>query len=307
MKPDFENIVYHLADGLYVLDSDRVITYWNKSAEEITGYVAEEVIGSRCTERLLVHVDADGTNLCGGLCPLDRTVADGNMRDCEAFLRHKEGHRVPVWLRVSALKDQSEEVIGGIELFSDLSNKSAIAEKLRELERRATLDSLTGLPNRSHLEPEIEVRLQEVKRYQTPFGLLFCDIDNFKEFNDNYGHDVGDRVLRAVASTLKYNTRPFDLFGRWGGEEFVGIIRNADIDVLYRVAERCRVLVSKTSVPCDGDQLSITMSIGATIAIPNDSVESILKRADRLLYESKNTGRNRSSIDGLKPLSAGQS
>jgi diguanylate cyclase (GGDEF)-like protein/PAS domain S-box-containing protein len=297
MTHDFKRVVDELFDGLYIVDNRRVITYWNKAAEEITGYRADEVVGFRCRDGILIHVDAKGQSLCRGMCPLAKSIEDGTYREAEIFLRHKEGHRVPVWARMTPLRDDRGALVGGIEVFTDLSDKSAISDKLRELERRATLDGLTGLPNRSHVEPEIEVRLQEVKRYQTPFGLLFCDIDHFKEFNDTYGHDVGDKVLRSVAATLRYNTRPFDLFGRWGGEEFVGIIRNVDRDILYRVGERCRVLVEKTYVPYEGADLYVTLSIGATIARTTDTVDTILKRADHFLYESKNCGRNRLTID----------
>ena len=95
-----------------------------------------------------------------------------------------------------------------------------------------------------------------------------------------------------VADTLSSTARPFDLFGRWGGEEFLGIIRNVDLDSLIKVGERCRVLIEKSYIPVAEKFLNITISIGATVPQPGDTMDSILKRADELLYQSKEKGRN---------------
>ncbi|MBN1655017.1 MAG: sensor domain-containing diguanylate cyclase [Deltaproteobacteria bacterium] len=298
MKYDFQQIVDNLFDGLYVVDNQRIITYWNKAAERITGYGADEVIGFSCKDDILVHVDDKGVGLCRGLCPLARTLRDSKVREAEVFLHHKAGHRVPVWVRITPLKDQDGRVIGAAELFTDLSNQSVIAERMRELEKLATLDRLTGLPNRNHIEPEIDVRLQEFRRYATVFGVMFCDIDRFKTFNDTYGHDVGDMVLKTVSNTLKHNIRPFDVIGRWGGEEFVGVVRNVDRDTLCTVGERWRMLVEKTYISHHGATLNVTVSIGATLAQSADTVETIVKRADQFLYESKHNGRNRLTAEG---------
>lgn len=298
MGYNFQQLVDNLFDGLYIVDNARTITYWNKAAEKITGYTADEVVGFRCMDGILVHVDDQGNNHCSGMCPLAHTLEDGSVREAEVFLHHKEGHRVPVWVRTTPLKDENGRIVGATELFTDLSNQSVISEKMRELEKRATLDKLTGLPNRGHIEPEIDARLAELKRYDTKFGVLFCDIDHFKNFNDNYGHDVGDAILKSVANTLKCNTRPFDVIGRWGGEEFVGVVRNVERDILCRVGERFRILVENTYIPNQDTNLNVTISIGATIAQATDTVETLVKRADQYLYESKLSGRNRLTADG---------
>jgi diguanylate cyclase (GGDEF)-like protein len=149
---------------------------------------------------------------------------------------------------VNTLKDPEGRVIGGIELFTDLTQVEAAALRLKELEQLALVDQLTGLANRAYLERELEQRQQEWVRYGVPFGLLFMDIDYFKTFNDTFGHAVGDEILRTVAQSLNTNARPFDLFGRWGGEEFLGIIKNVDKIQLMEVAQRIRNLVSQSYV-----------------------------------------------------------
>lgn len=292
-QSSYARIIDNLHDGLYFVDADRIITYWNKAAERITGYRASEVIGKSCADNILTHIDTEGCTLCLGRCPLAATIHDGKDREAEVFLHHKNGHRVPVLVRVNSLTDEQGRILGGIELFTDLSSIQVNQQRITELEQLALLDGLTRLANRVYLEREIENRLHEFDRLAVPFGLLFIDIDHFKRFNDTYGHAVGDEVLKAVARTFVANSRPFDLFGRWGGEEFIGIIRNIPERVVFHQAERMRLLVERNYLVRDGRQLQVTISIGATVVRPGDTIETLVNRADSLLYESKNNGRNR--------------
>ena len=290
------DVLENLHDGLYFTDTHRIITFWNHAAERITGYTAAEVLGRSCAANILVHVDTDGRSLCRGLCPLAMTMADSVGREAEVFLRHKDGHRVPVLVRTGPLKDRQGQVVGGIELFTDLSNILANNSRVRELEQLALLDNLTQLANRTYLLREIEARFEEMRRYGIPFGLLFMDIDFFKRFNDTYGHDVGDAVLKLVANTFVANSRAFDVYGRWGGEEFVGVIRSIDAEDLVVLGNRMRVLVNQSFLMHDEARLGVSISLGATVAKPDDTAESLIKRADQLLYRSKKEGRNRLTL-----------
>ena len=294
LTPDaFERILTNLNDGLYFVDRRRVITYWNEGAERISGFSKEEVLGKSCADNILNHIDAQGRRLCLGMCPLAKTIQDREERVSEVFLHHKDGHRVPVLVRTSVLTDDQGEVVGGIELFTDISGYAADQQWIEELERMALLDPLTRLANRGYLERELQARLEEYQRYGVPFGLLFLDIDNFKVFNDTYGHSFGDEVLKAVTRTIAANTRPFDLFGRWGGEEFLGIVRNVQLPELSALGERLRALIQESYLIHEDVELQVTVSIGAAAVQVGDSPNSLLDRADRLMYHSKSAGRNR--------------
>ncbi|MFG0251896.1 MAG: GGDEF domain-containing protein, partial [Phycisphaerales bacterium JB038] len=118
------------------------------------------------------------------------------------------------------------------------------------------------------------------------------DIDHFKRFNDTFGHEVGDRVLQMVAKTLTHACRSYDLAGRWGGEEFVVLAGRGEEAAVTALAERLRSLVAQSNLDCDEMQLGVTVSLGATVARPDDDAESLFERADRLLYQSKEAGRN---------------
>jgi diguanylate cyclase (GGDEF)-like protein/PAS domain S-box-containing protein len=288
----YEDLLENIYDGLYVVDRRRRIMYWNKAAERITGYTADDMVGSHCFDSKLIHVDDNGANLCRGMCPLAATIKDGAPREAEVYLHHKDGHRVPVSVRVTPQHDRNGNIIGGIELFSDLSNGEAMRLRIAELEKLAFLDGLTLLANKRYIDLELERHISEMGRYGRSFGILLMDIDHFKIFNDTHGHMVGDRVLKTVAQSLLHNARPFDVYGRWGGEEFIGIIRHVDMGTLTKIGARVRALVEQTHVQVAEALLHVTISMGATIAAADDTVQSLVKRVDGLMYRSKEQGRN---------------
>lgn len=289
----YQEIIDNLRDGLYIVDMQRRIVYWNQAAERISGFRQEEVVGSCCSDNILCHVDDTGTNLCCNCCPLAATIEQGTCHDDQVFLRHKNGHRVPVQVHITALKDEEGNVIGGVETFADVSARNANEQRLKELEKLALLDRLTQIANRHYLERELEARREELNRYGVPFGLLFMDIDDFKHVNDHYGHETGDRVLQFVAGTLSSNSRTFDLYGRWGGEEFIGITRNVTTVDLQKMGQRLRRLVEKSYLMINGEKLSVTISLGGTMATTADTMASLIQRADAAMYQSKAAGKNR--------------
>jgi diguanylate cyclase (GGDEF)-like protein/PAS domain S-box-containing protein len=296
MKLDCKALLANISDGVYFTDRDRTIIYWNQTAERITGFSAEEVIGNHCHDNILNHVDDKGRSLCHSFCPLAHTIKDRQPRASHFFLHHKQGHRIPINVRTMPLFDEKNDIAGAAEFFSDVRSYESMHQRLTELEQLALLDPLTQLPNRHHLEPEIDSRFDELRRMGFIFGLLFMDIDHFKRFNDAYGHDTGDKVLKTVARTLKAAIRPYDLVGRWGGEEFLGVIRNVEIGKLEEIGNRLRSLVEKSSVQFKHGRLNVTISVGGTLAAKGENSETLIARADRLMYRSKQDGRNRLTI-----------
>jgi diguanylate cyclase (GGDEF)-like protein/PAS domain S-box-containing protein len=292
----YKSILDNMYDGVYFVDCSRKITYWNKGAERISGYQSAEVLGKHCSDNILMHVDDKGASLCKGMCPLAKTISDRKIRETEAYLHHKKGHRVPVLIRTTPLYDGNDMVVGAVEIFSDNSSQVAVRQRAEELQKMALFDPLTGAANRRYIEMNLDTRLNELQRYGWPFGILFIDIDHFKGVNDRYGHQIGDRVLKMVAETIMSNLRPFDILGRWGGEEFLSVIVNVDKDLLYSIARRFCLLVEQSSLHLDPDTLRVTVSIGATLAHGGDTVEELVKRADGLMYLSKTSGRNQVSM-----------
>lgn len=288
----YRTLLDNLYDGVYFVTEDRTIVYWNEAAERMTGFNKSEVLNRHCYDNFLMHVDDKGSSLCLRQCPLEKAMLEDANLESEVFLHHKEGHRLPVLVRVSPVRDNNGRIVGAVEIFSDNSPRIRLAEKVEELEKIALLDPVTRIGNRRYGDLSLAAKLNELERYDWPFGVLFMDIDYFKKINDLYGHDVGDRILRIVATTVINGTRSSDIISRWGGEEFVALIPYINAEELKNVAEKIRLLVEKSSISLDGKNIEVTVSIGATLARKDDTAESVIKRADGLMYESKRHGRN---------------
>jgi diguanylate cyclase (GGDEF)-like protein/PAS domain S-box-containing protein len=293
----YKNLLDNLYDGVYFVDSDRRITYWNRGAERLTGYEAPEVIDCYCRDDILMHVDEKGNKLCEtSLCPAVKTLQDGRAREEELYLHHKRGHRLPVAIRVAPILSPDGKIVGAVEVFSDNTPRMISKQTIEELQRIALLDPLTEVGNRRYAEMNLKFRLAEQERYGWPFGILFIDIDHFKTINDRFGHEIGDDVLRMTARTLAGSLRSFDLVSRWGGEEFLALIINVDPGSLLSVAEKLRRMVEQSSITYDSENIRVTVSIGGTLALNSDGVETIVRRADELMYRSKTEGRNRTNL-----------
>lgn len=293
----YKDIIDNLYDGVYFVDRDRVITYWNKGAERITGYSASQTLGRACRDNLLNHVTANGMQLCLHNCPLAAAMEDGNVREAEVFLHHADGHRVPVVIRASAIRNRRGEIIGAVESFSNNSSVIDTRSKLRALRREITTDALTGVGNRKLLERRLSAVVAEYQNSLSAAGLLFIDVDQFKLVNDTFGHNSGDLVLRMVARTLRFALRSTDIVGRWGGEEFLVILDEMyDQGALKAAAEKVRTLVECSRLDLKEKRLAVTISIGGTLLRSGDTPEQFVQRADDLMYQSKQSGRNRVTI-----------
>jgi diguanylate cyclase (GGDEF)-like protein/PAS domain S-box-containing protein len=292
----FKRVLDNHLDGIYFTDRERRITYWNRRAEHLSGYRAEEVIWKRCADGFLKHVDSSGCLLCTGECPLSRTITDGRPHWAEVYLHHKDGHRVPVEVRVCPLYDGNGEIVGAVEMFNDNSRQRSLRERTRELAKLAFLDPALQVGNRRYLEQQFIQQLNQYTKLGTEFGIMLADLDDLKKINDSYGHVTGNAALITVAKTLSGCLRASDVIGRWGGDEFLVILPNVTKEALANVSEKCRTMVALSTVSAEGPSIPLTVSVGAAMVAPADSVESLFKRADDYLYTSKRLGRNRVSL-----------
>ncbi len=157
---------------------------------------------------------------------------------------------------------------------------------------RALVDSLTGVLNRTAYSMSLEQTVREFQRYEEPTVLAVVDIDHFKSFNDLYGHKVGDNILRLVATSLSNSIRPSDLVFRYGGEEFVILLKRISMDAAKQVADKMRQNIESLYLLHEGKKLGVTVSLGLTSLQKTDSEETLFKRADQAMYSAKQSGRN---------------
>jgi diguanylate cyclase (GGDEF)-like protein len=165
--------------------------------------------------------------------------------------------------------------------------KLKLEEENRVLSNQLSTDYLTGLMSRRHFFSQLQPAMQQALSEEAPLCLIMCDLDHFKRLNDEYGHDTGDEVLRRTSDIILRQLRASDKAGRFGGEEFIIVLPGVDLHIATKVAERIRAQIEKS-----GEKRSVTASFGVSELKRDDSIESLVKRADIALYEAKSRGRN---------------
>ncbi len=277
-------LVFETSQELILLtDAGGRIISVNQVFEEMTGYTPEEVIGQN--PRLL----ASGRHTPEFYAAMWQAINTQGKWQGEVWNRRKSGDVFPVWLTISAYRDAQGKVLNYVGVSSDISERVAAQERIRQL---AYFDSLTNLPNRRLLQDRAEQALASAEREGKQVALLFVDLDHFKTINDSLGHSAGDRLLGEVAQRLQSCVRRMDTVARLGGDEFVVLLTDVTVEGATEVA---RKLIYRVARPyqIESHELSVTPSLGISV-FPQDGrdFESLLKHADTAMYRAKESGRN---------------
>lgn len=198
---------------------------------------------------------------------------------------------------------QGDRRVGMLAVFRDVTAQRAAEEArerlVEELAARATTDALTGLKNRRAASDALASEIERARRYSRPLSIVLFDLDYFKAVNDDFGHEAGDDVLRAFAEVLQRTARSTDVVARWGGEEFLAIVQEADLDAARTFAERVRTGLAEANPLAEilenrpAAVRPVTCSAGVTVLHVEDDSDAIVRRADAALYEAKHEGRDR--------------
>lgn len=276
-------LVDNMQDTLVATDHTGRITFASPSIAALLGWGAQELVGVRVPD--IIHKDdrEAAINHAAALTeepsePITLRIvrSDGEFTWVEAH-----GHLV---------KDDAGKVTGSIAVWHDASDS---VRREKELRRLAESDPLTGLPNRRELHARLEEMMTK-RRHGERTAVLFCDIDGLKRINDHYGHEAGDRLLRAVAERIEKTIRTDDLVARLGGDELVvALSRVPDAGNARQAAEKIRAAVSASALVVDGTTVTPTVSVGVVLTRPGDDVQSALDRADDAMYQAKAAGGNR--------------
>lgn len=289
-------VLDHLQEGIYFVDRNRAITYWNKAAETITGFKADEVVGSHCMDNILNHVDESGHHLCFGRCPLAGSLEDGKERQETIYLHHRDGHRVAVDTRVVPFIDDNGQITGAMEIFMETASEAMRLNEPEDLDEEAMLDPVTSLWNQHYSYNALKSRLEEAKQFGRRFGVLLIDIDLFGAIKENFGDEISDQVLQMTAATILNSLRPYDFLSRSVDGEFMAMVINTNEGELKHVAERVRVMVEHSSLFRYSDPLKVTVSVGGAMGRVEDTADTLLSRAGELLEASREQA-NRVTIE----------
>ena len=286
----FRDLYENAPVGYVTLGEGGLITNVNVRLLEDLGYTREDLIGKRLID---LAPQAHRHEVEALLVSLD----DGEGTQQRTRLKRGDGSQLEVLCNVSSsLPEQKTLQIGRCSV-QDISRQAALEQRLRQLAER---DPLTGLANRRFFDVLADREWERATRRDTPVVAMVMDIDFFKRVNDTHGHDVGDQVLKLLADTCSRELRATDILARFGGEEFVLLMPETTLEQGVQKADVLRALLARTPLlTASGEKVSFTVSLGVAVRSPRlQSLERLLKAADRALYRAKHSGRNRVCVDG---------
>jgi len=281
MSPLFEDpalyrsVLENLPIGIYVLDREQRVRFWNRGAEKITGYLAHEVKGHICSESL-PHCDPQGRVLAGDQCPITTTFSDGCAVQNHVFTLHKEGHRLGIQVRTFPFVDDSGLIVGVTVAFEEAPISSI--PDLSGAPMHGCLDPVTGVPSQRLTRAMLSESLAELERTHGCFGLLHIRILGLKDLSARYGTDSIPAFLRTSAQTIRHNLGAKDFFGRWADDDFLAILHTSSPIKVAAMAELISRQISESEIAWWGDRFRVRAEITYVVAGSSDKPESLLNR-----------------------------
>jgi len=288
-----QSILDALQTGVCLVDRNGKILLWNSSAERITGYLKQDALGKSIHEDFLERINTKSQELFGADAPLETALREGKSDDAWASLRHKSGRRIPVWLHASPIRNAHGWVTGAVESFDETLAVADWNRRRSKLAAYGCLDEASGVLNHSMIHSHLRETLNTFAEHPLPFSILFVTIDHLDKLKAWHGPGSVPPVFRMVAQTIENSLRPTDFVGRWDTDGFLAILAGCNHQEVSETAERLRRLVAQAKTEWWGDNLSVTVSIGATTAKCGDTVEGVLLRAQHALSTSIEQGGDR--------------
>jgi diguanylate cyclase (GGDEF)-like protein len=288
-------LVESLYHGFQITDAELRPLVWSAGCERLTGIPWKQALDTSQITDIVEYRDRYGELLSMADRPVLLAAATGQALTTELQIRTSDGKWMPVEVQTMPITDSNGRITGFAEIYRDHSTEAQTGE-YRDLKLMARRDALTHVANRGELEEQLKRYFQEyvASGNQKPFSVIFLDVDHFKKANDTYGHAAGDEVLVSLARLLQDETYSGELVARFGGEEFVILCPETELDDAWKRAERLRHAISRAKV-VNSNEFTITASFGVSEVEPNDDAASVVERADKALYMSKRGGRNKSS------------
>src|SRR6266576_1901401 len=278
MSPFFEDpaiyrsVLENLPIGIYVLDREQRVRFWNRGAEQITGYFAHEVIGHVCSESL-PHCDPQGRVLSGDRCSITTTFHDGRALQNHVFTLHKHGHRLGV--KVRTLPIHNDALIVGVAVAFEEAAEDSVVEPAGAL-IYGYLDPLTGVPSQRLTRAMWAESLAALEDSHGGFGLLRIRITGLDEFSARYGANSIAAFLRTSAQTIRHSLSMEDFLGRWGKNEFLAMLQSSSPVKVAAVAEHIWLQLSQSEVAWWGDRFPVEATVDHVVAHSGDQLESLL-------------------------------
>lgn len=279
MKFVYENILNKITNAIYFLDLDGNVSFWNRSAENLTGFTKEEALNVKLNHNIIMFIDENGDEFS-----FDYNCLSTNEEITipYLYLHHKDGYRLSVTVKFSNMLNEDGKVVGHVGIFDKNSCADKIVKEMELIRHETLTDKVTGVGTKECAKIILNSRFEELDRFGINFGVLLFDIDDFKVVNDQFSWDVGDQAARMVTQSATSVLRNTDSVCRWGVDEFIAIIPDTDVKELKVIGERIRKFVELSWFKHNNDKVSVTVFVGGVLAKKNETVESLIYRADKI-------------------------
>ncbi|WP_428609266.1 diguanylate cyclase [Sedimenticola sp.] len=318
-KQLLQQIVARISVATFVIDQNHRVTHWNDACAALTGHPSSEMLGT--TEQWRAFYTNERPVMADLVLEqaLDEGVAvyyEGKYKrsnlledayEAEDFFPEMGESGRWLYFTAAPLRKADGTITGAIETLQDITERKMAEAALRKSEQQfrqlSITDGLTALYNSRHFYQQLATETERSRRHHTPLSLLLMDVDHFKRFNDQYGHLAGDEVLIGLADSIRYCLRNIDSAYRYGGEEFVVLMPNTDLNEASAAAERLRIHFNQQQFTPDTDsRINSSISIGVAQYHHADSDQAFIRRADTALYTAKESGRNRVEVALDNPI-----
>jgi len=286
-----QKLLDNMHDAVIFVNCNMQIIQWNRGAERLTGNSAASMLGRLWTPSVVDLRDEHGRRIASEKCPIACAMSSGIQSLRRLMVAGRDHQAVAVDAHLVPIVGPDGTDHGAALLLHDVSLQARLEERCQNLHEKATRDPLTQVANRAEFDAAFSQFVQTHQDSRLPCSLIICDIDRFKSINDTYGHQAGDEVLKFFGHLLKSDCRAGDLVARYGGEEFVILCADCTNAAAAGRAEQLRKTLGDTRQSALGGN-KVTVSFGVTEIQLGDTPESMLRRADRALFEAKRMGRN---------------
>ena len=288
----YQSVLDSLQTAVYIVDRNRRIRFWNEGAEQITGYLRQDVVGRFLRDHLLAtgdevkNFDADPDD------PVNVAFRDAKPSVMDVSILHKDGYRVPIVLRTMPIRNSRGAVVGAAESFEKNRSASEWSRRQSVYADLGCLDAMTGVAAKSFIETQLREHLMTFAEHNLPFGILLIQVDHMDQYRATRGPGVAHSILRIVAQSVENCVRPTDVVGCWDENQFIAILQQCKESEVALVGERVRRMICQSEIEWWGDKFSVTSPVGGAGCRPGDSVELLIARAAASVTESIGKGGN---------------
>jgi two-component system, cell cycle response regulator len=292
----FQHVLENLQTGVYLVDQERRILFWNEGAQRIAGHLPQDVVG-RCLRDHLMKTKGEAKDVeSDPEDPVNAVFRDGKSSITEVSILHKDGYRVPIVVRTVPVRDSHGAVILAAESF-DL-NFSAPGRTRRHtlIAEKGSCDALAGVPSQAFMEMHLAESLAGFEERDTYFAILMIQVDRLDHFVVTLGAGVVPIILRVVAHAIENSLWPEDLMARWAGDRFLAVLDGCKEAEVEKVGDRIRKMIGNSEIEWWGDTFPIAAALGGAGIRPGDTVALLVERAEKSLAESIAAGGSRVTV-----------